>query len=289
MKPRPGIHALFVTDFDGTLYRGNGKIHREDMRSLHALGEAGVLRVIATGRSLESFRNTAGGFHLPVDYVLFSSGAGLVDWKTGTLERSQTLEARQVADILGVFEEFRLDYMIHEPIPDNHCFLYHLNSRGNEDFTRRCELYHEYCRPAPADYILDPRPATQLIAILPPGVNMLEKVRGRLKDFSVVRTTSPLDGHSTWVEVFPRGISKSSGIAHICSDFEIPRERVCAAGNDYNDIDLLEWAHWSFVPGSAPEELRTAFRPIPERNGSALSGAIDLWLTYLDGGISENG
>lgn len=279
------MKALFVTDFDGTLYRGDGRIHPGDMEALHALRNAGVTRAIATGRSLESYRHTADRFRLPVDFVLFSSGAGLLDTKTGTVEGAAALEPAQVRHIITVFEDLKLDYMIHEPIPDNHRFFYRTNGRGNADFESRCALYEEHCSPLPAGFYDNPGRATQFIAILPPGKDTLEEVRRRLEGFSVVRTTSPLDGRSTWVEVFPEGISKSRGVADLCRRHGIPRERVCAAGNDYNDLDLLQWAAWSFVPDTAPEELREAFKAIPADRGSALAGAVYLWLEHISDGV----
>lgn len=273
--------ALFVTDFDGTLYLGDHRIHPADREALERLGNEGILRAVATGRSLESYRHTASALELPVDYVIFSSGAGIVDGENGLVEAASALEPAQVHDILAVFEELGMDYMIHEPIPDNHRFYYRAKGERNTDFQRRCALYEEHCSPLPEDYARKPEPATQFIAILPPGVEGLPEVRRRLGDYSVVRTTSPLDGRSTWIEVFPRGISKSSGVARLCERHGIPREMVCAAGNDYNDLDLLQWAGWAFVPAGAPEELREAFRIIPDDGGGALSGALSLWLEQL--------
>ena len=45
--------GIFVSDLDGTLLRG-GRISEQDIRALHGLKDQGILRVIATGRSLYS-------------------------------------------------------------------------------------------------------------------------------------------------------------------------------------------------------------------------------------------
>jgi len=290
MTDTSGTHALFVTDFDGTLYRGDGRIHPGDTEALSELGGAGVLRAVATGRSWESYRHTAEGFDLPVDYVIFSSGAGLMHPETGTIECAAALQPPQIREILSVFEELDLDYMIHEPIPDTHRFFYRAGRKKNADFERRCALYDEHCSPLPDDYLSSGSRATQFIAILPPGgLETVETVKKHLRNYSVVRTTSPLDGRSTWIEVFSKGVSKSSGVARLCTRFHISRERVCAVGNDYNDLDLLEWAAWAFVPDTAPPELRSTYRRIPDRDGAAISGAAHLWLEYLKGDLSGNG
>ncbi|MBN2050781.1 MAG: HAD family phosphatase [Spirochaetales bacterium] len=274
------FQALFVTDFDGTLYFG-GDIHPGDRRVLEDLGKAKVLRAIATGRSLKSYRGVADAMDLPVDYLVFSSGAGLMNLATGTVEAAKTLKAEDVLTVARVLESLGLDYMIHEPIPKNHRFLYRSKDPQNTDFLQRCRLYHEYCAPLEDRHLEAPDEATQFIAILRPGQEGLEALRRELAEYSVVRTTSPLDGKSTWVEIFSRGISKSTGVAALCERYGISPRRVCAVGNDYNDMDLLEWAAWSFVPSTAPGELRSVFRIIPEDQGAALAGAARLWLGQL--------
>ena len=45
---------LVVTDLDGTLLGSNREAGKRNLHTLHNLGEQGILRVIATGRSLFS-------------------------------------------------------------------------------------------------------------------------------------------------------------------------------------------------------------------------------------------
>ena len=44
--------GLFVTDLDGTLLRSDRTFAADDLAALRRLGECGVVRVVATGRSL---------------------------------------------------------------------------------------------------------------------------------------------------------------------------------------------------------------------------------------------
>ena len=66
------------------------------LRYLVELGRRGRLRVIATGRNLFSARKVLPP-DFPVDYVLFSSGAGIMDWPAQRLLRSVTMAAAEVA------------------------------------------------------------------------------------------------------------------------------------------------------------------------------------------------
>ena len=69
--------GLFLTDFDGTLLRSDGTFAQKDLDALDTLNRRGIKTAIATGRSLYSFINSP-GIDLPVDYVIFTMGAGVV-------------------------------------------------------------------------------------------------------------------------------------------------------------------------------------------------------------------
>ena len=70
---------MVITDLDGTLANRDGKISKADLNTLEQLGEQNITRVIATGRSIYSAKKVLDE-NLPIDYLLFSSGAGILHW-----------------------------------------------------------------------------------------------------------------------------------------------------------------------------------------------------------------
>jgi hydroxymethylpyrimidine pyrophosphatase-like HAD family hydrolase len=93
----------------------------------------------------------------------------------------------------------------------------------------------------------------------------------------VGHTTSPLDGRSRWIEIFPKEVSKALAAVRIAIDLGIPEQAVMAIGNDYNDTDLLKWAARSFVVNDAPEELLALFPVVRSGDESDFSEAVALW------------
>ena len=87
--------GLFIMDFDGTLLRSDRTFSSIDLDALEQLGELGIIRTIATGRSLYSF-NTAAVRDLPVDFVIFSMGAGVLQHVKGKVVRRVSLETHEV-------------------------------------------------------------------------------------------------------------------------------------------------------------------------------------------------
>jgi hydroxymethylpyrimidine pyrophosphatase-like HAD family hydrolase len=106
----------------------------------------------------------------------------------------------------------------------------------------------------------------------------LAAVRQRLGNLTIIQTTSPLDGHSTWIEVFPKGVSKSRTAGWLAGRLAIPREQAVSVGNDYNDLDLLEWAGTAFVTANSPDELKQRFPVVASNNDAGVSEAIERWL-----------
>jgi HAD superfamily hydrolase (TIGR01484 family) len=271
--------GLFVTDLDGTLLRSDRTFAETDLNALKKLGDLHITRVIATGRSLFSF-NTVADSRLPVDYVLFSTGAGVTRFPEGKLVRSVSLEEGQVKRAMQVLTEARLDFMIHDPIPENHRFAYVAYNAGNTDFDQRISLYQPYAYPLQnsADGF---GPSTQLLAVLPPSQNtaILDDIRKKLSEFNVIQTTSPLDGKSTWIEIFPASVSKSITAQWLAEKLEIDPQNIVSLGNDYNDEDLLEWSQARYVVENAPQDLKERFPVVASNNDGGVAECVERWLS----------
>ena len=274
-------------DLDGTLLRSDRTFAGQDLNALRMLGDHHVVRAIATGRSLASF-NTVIVADLPVDYVLFSTGAGVLQYPSGEIIRKIHLSPPEVRRAYDVLNAFELDFMVHRTIPDNHMFAYVRATEGNTDFERRIELYRQFAIPL-GDAVGDFGPATQLLAVVPPGDagGLLAKIRAAMTSFNVIQTTSPLDGKSTWIEIFPSTVSKSQTAAWLAKTLEIENHLVVAVGNDYNDLDLLQWSANSYVVDNAPADMKSRFACVASNNNGGVAEAANKWIKErykVDGG-----
>ncbi len=265
---------MFITDLDGTLFRPDHTFSGTDITSLKKLKAQGVVRVAATGRSIFSLERSLKE-PLPVDYLIFSTGGGIALYpdpfrnilKASTLSESDTEFAATFLETLGV------DYMIQNAIPDNHFFNYRFKSKNNSDFITRMEFYKKYC--SPLDGNLKMR-SSQLLAIVPDnnGNRLFEIIKENLPEFSIIKATSPFDGKTVWIEIFPPGTSKSHAASWLARQLEIPEDNTVAVGNDYNDEDLLHWANQGYVVKNAPEDLKQKFITVASNNNSGVSEAI---------------
>ncbi len=269
---------MVVSDLDGTLLFREHGVSQSDIQTLRALGEQGIPRLIATGRAWWGVQRVLPS-DFPIDYLVFSSGAGIVDWKSGKLLAHHNLSSEETEAATEVFLAHDLDFMVHDPIPHAQPFYFRKGSVLNPDFEHRLGLHPERARPW--ETRPPQSPASQVLAISPQGDPDLPylSLRQQLPQLSVVRATSPLDGKSLWIEAFSPHASKSKGANWVASRLGIDPSEVLAIGNDYNDVDLLEWAGTSYVLDNAPASVRTQFANVPTHGYQGVSHAVQLWLS----------
>lgn len=264
---------LVVTDLDGTLLDYASRLSDVNRRTLETLGCNGVVRAVATGRSLYSARLVMHE-RFPVDYLAFSSGAGIVSWPDGRLLRSPEMDPGLVSRLVARLRDLGLDFMVQHAAPDSHRFQFVRSSQRNVDFEHRIERYRRYARPLHDSVAAEFR-VSQFVVIEPPGTDShLELLMREFKSVHVVRTTSPLDHASTWIELFPEGVSKAHASDWIRERHAIDPERTLAVGNDYNDLDMLEWAAHAFVVSNAPSSMRERFAVVSANHDNGFTEAV---------------
>ena len=255
---------MFVTDFDGTLHNGKTGISTVDLDALSAMRQNGITVVLATGRSLFSYDRIMTGLPpLPVDYLVFSTGAGILRTADRAILHTAHLEKEEIDRITRLLDRLKADYMVHAPIPQTHEFRFRSHGGANPDFDRRLALYEGHATPLLQDTSVEE--ATEILVVSPKEETeaLHNALICTLPGCSVIRATSPLDDASGWIEIFAGSVSKSKSLARLAARLDIPKQQVVAIGNDYNDTDMLEWAGIGAVVENAPESLKSRFVVTP--------------------------
>ena len=267
---------MVVTDLDGTLLNSDQKVSADDLKSMKDLGDQGIIRVIATGRSPYSFQRVM-ATDFPIDYLIFSSGAGIMDYRSKEILYSKNLPEKIVHDIAGTFRDLNIPFKVLAPVPENHNYVYYKNGELHPDFVRRMETYRGFEKPISFD---PPNfgEACQFLIILPPDPARFEELKSLFEGVKVIRATSPLDHKSIWMEIYHRDVSKGKAVDYLCKMNRIHSGEVMGIGNDYNDTDLLEFVGQPFVVANAPSELKALYRMATSHNESGFSEAVKIAL-----------
>jgi len=264
---------MVITDLDGTLANPNGNISKSDLDTLKRLGEKNIIRVIATGRSLYSADKILDE-NLPIDYLVFSSGAGILNWQDKEIIKAESMGSQDIQSVNTYLLNLNTDFMLHFPIPDNHKFLYHDSGKENPDFLERIKIYNQFSEPINKKEIMMTS-SCQFVVIIPDNSISYEQIAQELITFSVIRTTSPIDKQTMWIEIFPANVSKGQSAAWLCNRLGVKQSDVLSIGNDFNDLDLLEWSGYSFTVENAPSLLKDKFFLTKSNHDSALTHAVD--------------
>ena len=260
---------LVVTDLDGTLLDNNSKISDTNLQTIKYLVNCGIVVVFATGRSLFSAKKV---LHpgLPLDYLIFSSGAGILNWKTNELVYSNVLDSFVVEQLIDLFKFHNLTFSVFKPIPDNHYYSFYIGDLSQSpDFNHRNLLYQAFATPLNGFF----GGATQFLLSFNNSYNQVENllqvISTQISDLSIVRATSPIDHTSVWIEIFSKFVSKQKGLEWLCLKLGITSEAIIGIGNDYNDLDFLHWVKYGYMVKNAPAEIR--------------AGLLETDYNYLDG------
>lgn len=265
---------VVFTDLDGTLLDSHKNVSSLNRECLHDLGDKGVCRVAATGRSIYSAKQVM-EHDFPMDYLIFSSGAGIMNLHTHEIILKHEIVNKQAVEVIDYFADMKLNFMIHDPIPENHYFEYIKSDNRTPDFQRRLKFNDKFATRYQGNYNKN---VSQLLAILNENQrDMALEIRSILeKDLSVVWATSPIDGKSIWLEIFPKGIDKGSTCNELLSLVGCNADEAIAVGNDYNDLPMLELIPHSYVVDNSPTQLKNKYHVVASNDRNGFNEAVNI-------------
>jgi Cof subfamily protein (haloacid dehalogenase superfamily) len=275
------IIKLVATDLDGTFLRDDKSISSENLEALHALGRKGIQRVIATGRNLHKTLEVISS-DVPFDYIVFSSGAGVYDCKNDVILHHRNLEQASVQQIAGYLVSLDLNFHLFKAVPENYKCWFHRGSIPCSEFESYLEYHKKYSEPFPADGSIK-SDACQFLVVFPGNLDkflhLKKEIEERFQEIKIVRASSPLQSGYIWMEIFHETVSKGNGVKFICDTLGIEHDFTIGIGNDYNDIDLLEFTRFSYLVENGPAELKASFRSAISNEESAFASVVNHFIS----------
>jgi Cof subfamily protein (haloacid dehalogenase superfamily) len=271
---------LIATDLDGTFLKNDKTISAKNLEALCMLGEKKIIRAVATGRNLRKVKEVIND-HIPFDFIVYSSGAGVYDWNARKQIYNCNLGNESVKKLFRYFISEDVNFHAFFPVPENHKHWYFRGKSYCEEFERYFSFNNAF------SYELDPvnlpdTPLCQFLVIIPEDEGRYSKLKSEIEkqcsEIRVIRASSPITRGYIWMEVFHQSVSKGNGIKHICELLQIGQENTVGIGNDYNDFDLLEFTGHSFLTENAPSIIKNTFPNLPSNENDAFAFATQLIL-----------
>jgi len=256
-EPGPGWTPRVVAlDIDGTLLKWvDGQTEEYETittpvhDAVHRALDAGAHIVLASGRSPHGMTRIADLLRLPRDgadrlWVVASNGAVVFRYPPMEVVHEETFDAAPAVaavlehhpDALVAVEEREVGgYRVNRVFPEGEL-------SGEQLITQVDDIVGE---PVSRVIIRDPE------ATADDFIELSAKLGLHGTDYVI--------GWTAWMDLSPVGVSKASGLQHVCDAIGgLTAADVLAIGDGRNDIEMLRWAGRGVAMGQAVDEVKAA-------------------------------
>jgi Cof subfamily protein (haloacid dehalogenase superfamily) len=253
---------LVAIDMDGTLLPTFAqKIGERTARALKAAQQAGIIVAIATGRRAAYTAPLLEGLGLRADTPLITSNGAVVRTLGGESIDRCHLEARVARGLCGLLREFGAVVFTFDRPGRGELVLENL-----EQTHGRIALWVEANRSAievvkPLELAL-PDGEDPIQGMVTGTLDRMREAEQALKasewktSCECILTEYPARDLSI-VDLLPPGVSKGWALERLADRLGVGRKETMAIGDNWNDVDMLEWAGQGVMMGNAAVELRT--------------------------------
>lgn len=253
---------VLAVDIDGTLTDPQFHVSARDMAALRAAHQAGIQIILATGRRHDYAMPVARELGVPV--LLLSSNGALARSSAGETFFADRLPAGAARKLIRHMDDFRAHAVLtfDRPgnVPGNDSLVLERADELNQTVSRWLEINRPYIKfVAPLEDALAHEDPLQ--AMYCGRVAFMETAQRRLAqaefldEITVLKTQ--YDHRDLCIlDILTRNCSKGHALRRWAQEQGIPREEIMAIGDNYNDLEMLEFAGLPVIMGNASEDLK---------------------------------
>ena len=254
---------LIAVDIDGTLIDSTLDIPPANLKALRGAHELGVHIVLVTGRRHRFAMPIAE--QLGFEFCLISSNGAITRSTAGKLHYADMLPRATAHKLCEHMSEFAANTVLTFDKEERGAIVVeHTHELGSniQRWIDKNRMYIAEVAPITAALACDP-----VQAMFCGTVQKMKPAELRLKDgtldgeISVLKTQ--YDHRDLCIlDVLRYGCSKGSALARWASHLGVPRKEVMAIGDNYNDVEMLEFAGFPYVMANASEDLKQNGWPV---------------------------
>lgn len=246
---------------DGTLLATFAKkVSGRNAQALRAAQAAGITVAIATGRRTAYTAPLLDGLGLQSDMPLITSNGAVTRTLGGESIDRCHMEARVARGLCGLLRPFGTLVFTFDRPGKGELVLENL-----EQAHQRIELWVEANRNSievvvPLERAL-PDGEEPIQGMVTGGLGKMKEAEATLKASEwrgfceCVRTEYPASDLSI-LDLLPPGVSKGWALERLAARLGVDRKETMAIGDNWNDVDMLEWAGQAVLMSNASAELR---------------------------------
>lgn len=223
---------LVALDVDGTIVHEDNTLSRAVYDTIREVGQAGHEIVIATGRSFGATYEVCDRLDIRPAYLVCANGALVMRLAHPESDGADAYET----DRVEVFDAGPVLERVRERLPDGNFMVE--NAEGVRRYTNENLGW---------DVSAGERVPFEQLAVEPAMRVVVESPSHGAEEFLAIvdgmglHRVSYTVGFSSWLDISPDGVNKSTGLDYVIDQLGIARDKVFSAGDGRNDIEMLEW------------------------------------------------
>ena len=293
---------LIALDLDGTLLNSRGEVSERNLQAIAAVRERGVRVALVTGRRFRDARPLALQLGLDVP-VISHNGALTKHARTLETVAVRLLPLEEAREVLRVGRENGADALVSDDPHGAGVLVYDHASDDNPalakyiawsrrihgeeaaEAVRRVRSLEDYLDHPPVHIAFSGNVARMKQL----GEKLSEALDGRIK---ILSTIYPKPDFAL-LDVLHPEVSKGEGCQAAARERGLSREEVMAIGDNFNDLEMLQYAGTGVLMGNAEDSLRALLKDFAgchttatnDEDGVAL--AIEKFILSLEPGVKS--
>ncbi|HID56627.1 TPA: HAD family phosphatase [Candidatus Poribacteria bacterium] len=267
-------YKLIAIDVDGTLVNSKAQISQRTKRAIRKAVEKGAMIVIVTGRRFCSAKPIVEG--LGVDLMIAAHNGVLLKRINGEFITGRFLKPEAARDAVKIVKRFGIEPIVYRGTGD-YAEIFVEEPRA-EWLVGYIEHNSEHTRIVPSLEKSIEWEVLEVMSVM--DRSMVDEVTGCLREGlegrAKVLKQVPQEGRFAFVEVADSRVAKDYPLRFLCRRFGISREEVIAFGDNFNDLEMLEFAGLGVVMENAHDELkRKGFMIAPSNEDDGVAQVLE--------------
>lgn len=267
-------YRLIVTDMDGTLLNREQELTKKNREAIDFAIENGVKVALASGRMYDSARQHIE--YLNMDIPIIACNGSLIKSSDGKLIYSKKIDTDLCLKAAAVLERYGVYYQCqHEDIlfcrdTDNIDSVYY---RINEFMKTQTKVVIE----KDLKKSIQNNDILKFTIIEEDDASMLPIIRKELETIKGLKITSSWENN---IEIMSNGVDKGEAIKMLCKHLNIDRSEIIAIGDNYNDIEMIEYAGLGVAMGNSNDDIKKIADYVTDTNEE--SGFANAIFKFMD-------
>lgn len=272
--------SLVAIDLDGTLLDSSRRISPRDREALWRAHGMGVRIAVVTGRRLPAAALSVRSLGFQ-PLMVVNSGSLIKEGLTGEILRRRLLNVDVARRVIRAGHEIDMKAVVHDG-PDGEGRLI-IEQAPSE--SEALAFYLNQAVPAPVQVprlpeALERDPVQVMFADTVDRVRELELLLARLfRERMSLARTEYAERDVALLDALSPEATKGKALCFLAERYRIPRERVMAIGDNWNDLDMLEAAGLAVVMANAAPELKSrGFVSTASNDEAGVARALERYL-----------